>query len=328
MSGENSRLGTSDPEADTSERLKKFRMLTSLDDMVSLRFWKAVWAEFVGTLILVLVGCGSFIQSWPSEKNIALKLNDTSVRAMNNYTTDVVQIALAFGLSVATVIWLIGHISGGHVNPAVTCAMFITRRISLARALIFITVQLLGAIVGAGILRGVTPSDRQGTLGCTLLSQGVDGGMGVGVEFCITFVLVLTVFATYDKHRKDLAGSFPLTIGLSVTTCHLFAVKFTGSSMNTARSFGPAVVMGIWKDNWVYWLGPILGGMLAGLVYDNVFAVNASRDKCRAFLFGTQYDDDKHPAQKYKIRVIEEEYVKSKGEVEMLASCSDKEPKH
>lgn len=226
MSGENSRLGISDPEADTSERLKKFRMLTSLDDMVSLRLWKAVWAEFVGTLILVLVGCGSFIQSWPSDKNIALKINDTAVGAINNYyTTDVVQIALAFGLSVATVIWLIGHISGGHVNPAVTCAMLITRRVSLARALIFITVQLLGAIVGAGILRGVTPTDRQGTLGCTLLGQGVDGGMGFGVEFCITFVFVLTVFATYDKHRKDLAGSFPLAIGLSVTTCHLFAVR-------------------------------------------------------------------------------------------------------
>ncbi|KAK3607006.1 hypothetical protein CHS0354_023405 [Potamilus streckersoni] len=301
-------------------------MATSLDDIKSLHFWKAVAAEFVGTLILVFIGCGSFVQCWPNGDHFTLRINDTTVQLSSNYSaTDVVQISLAFGLSVTTVIWIIGHISGGHINPVVTCAMLITRRVSLARALLFIVVQMLGSIVGAGILKGVTPKERQGTLGCTLLGQGVDGRMGVGLEFCITFVLVLTVFATWDKRRKDLGGSFPLAIGLSVTMCHLFSVRFTGSSMNTARSFGPAVVMGVWNDNWVYWIGPLLGGMISGLLYENVFAVNSSFEKCRAFLLARQYDNESYPPQKYKIRIIEEDNDEIKAEKEILAPLAKKE---
>ncbi|KAK3575796.1 hypothetical protein CHS0354_030739 [Potamilus streckersoni] len=308
MSRNTSILEKAKQENTFPENLHKFRMLTSLDDIKSLRFWKAVAAEFVGTFILVLVGCGSCIQDWSRENYITLRINDTEVNLVNNYSSaDIVQIALAFGLSVATVIWIIGHVSGGHVNPAVTSAMLITRRISLARAFLFIVIQLLGALVGAWILRLVTPNKRQEALGCTLLGPGIDGLMGTGVELCITFVLVLTVFAACDKQRKDLGGSIPLTIGLSVTMCHLFAIKFTGSSMNTARSFGPALVMGVWKDHWVYWVGPILGGVLAGLTYDNVFSLNASLQKCRAFFLASQYDNENYKAKKTKIRIIEED---------------------
>ena len=185
----------------------KYRMVTSIDDLRSLRFWKAVAAEFVGTMLLVLVGCGSCI-GWVKD-------------------ADIVQISLCFGLSVATVIWIIGHVSGGHVNPAVTAAFFITRRISLARAVMYIVSQCVGAIIGAGILKGLTPPVRWGTLGATLLHNDMDGGKAFGVELFITFVLVLTVFATCDKRRKDLNGSFPLSIGLSVTMCHLFAVSIS-----------------------------------------------------------------------------------------------------
>ncbi|KAK3607000.1 hypothetical protein CHS0354_023398 [Potamilus streckersoni] len=291
-----------------SGNIQKFRKLTSLDDIKSLRLWKAVMAEFLGTLILVLVGCGSCIQDWSSDYSIILSFNDTEVPLTNNFSTpDIVQIALAFGLSVTTVVWIIGHVSGGHINPAVTCAMVITRNVSLARGILYIVGQLLGAIAGAGILLSVTPKERQGTLGCTLLGQGVNDVMGIFLELFITFILVLTVFAACDKRRKDLGGSFPLSIGLSVTTCHLFAVRFTGSSMNTARSFGPAVVMGIWTDHWVYWIGPIIGGMLAGFVYDNVFAVNASVMKCQAFLFSSQYEHESHPPGKLRFRVLEED---------------------
>ncbi|KAL3858937.1 hypothetical protein ACJMK2_009186 [Sinanodonta woodiana] len=282
-------------------------MLTSLDDVKSLLFWKAVVAEFIGTLFLVLAGCGSCIQGWHNGNHIKLLIDNSTVELTHNYSTaDIVQISLAFGLSVATVVWIIGHISGGHVNPAVTCAMLITRRVSLARALLFIVVQLTGAIAGAAILKGLTPDELEGTLGCTLLGQGVNNIMGVGVELCITCILVLTVFAASDKRRKDLGGSVPLAIGLSVTMCHLFAVRYTGSSMNTARSFGPAVVMGIWKTHWVFWVGPVLGGMIAGLLYDNVFAVNASLAKCRGLFLSSTYDNDSYPAKTTKIRVIEE----------------------
>ncbi|KAK3607001.1 hypothetical protein CHS0354_023399 [Potamilus streckersoni] len=290
------------------ENVEKFKMLTSLDDITSLRLWKAVAVEILGTLILVLVGCGSCIQKWQTDLEFAIRLDDTAVYPSYNYSsTDIVQIALAFGLGVSTVVWIIGHVSGGHINPAVTCAMLITRRISLARGFLYIVGQLFGAIAGAGILKFVTPTERQGSLGCTLISPGVNYAMCVGVEFCISFILVLTVFASCDKRRKDLGGSFPLTIGMSVTMCHLFAVKYTGSSMNPARSYGPAVVMGMWTDHWVYWVGPILGGVLAGLLYDVVFASNASVEKCRGCLFARQYNSESYRAKKLKIRILEEE---------------------
>ena len=109
-------------------------MATSLDDLRSSLFWRAVVAESLGTCFLVLVGCGSCV---PWE---------------DSYAPSIVQISLAFGISVATMVWCIGHVSGGHINPAVTGAMLITRKISLAKACLYIMAQIVGAIAGAGIL--------------------------------------------------------------------------------------------------------------------------------------------------------------------------------
>ncbi|KAK3607004.1 hypothetical protein CHS0354_023403 [Potamilus streckersoni] len=291
-----------------------------LDDIRSICMWRAVLAEFLGTLTLVFVGCGSWIQRWTGDIVMTIKIDDATVQSTSNFSsTDVIQIALAFGLSVATIIWVIGHISGGHINPAVTCSMLITRRVSLARAFLFIVAQLFGSVVGAGILMGVTPKEKHETLGCTLLGHGVNDVMGVVVELFITFVLVLTVYASCDKHRMDLAGSFPLTIGLSVTMCHLFAFKFTGSSMNTARSFGPVVITGIWKDHWVYWVGPILGGILAGLLYDNVFRMSASLEVCRVCFFSSRYHSENLAEKKFVVRQREE---KDYEMVELNENCS------
>ena len=184
------------------------RMATSIEDIQSLIFWKAIFAEFLGTLLLVLIGTGSCIQKWDAEDKVL----------------DVVQIAICFGLTVATIVWIIGHVSGGHINPAVTCAMFVTRRISLVRALLFIGAQLVGAIIGSALLKEFTPVEMRGPLGATGLGKGVTAGMAVGIEFFITFALVLTVFASCDSKRTDLKGSFPLTIGLSITMAHLWAV--------------------------------------------------------------------------------------------------------
>lgn len=264
------------------------RMATSLEDIRSLIFWKAIFAEFLGTLLLVLIGTGSCIQDWQSDH------------------LDIVQIALSFGLTVATIVWIIGHISGGHINPAVTCAMLITRKISIIRAMLFLVAQLVGAIVGSALLKEFTPEEMRGPLGATTLAKDVTEAMAVGIEFFITFALVLTVFASCDSKRTDIKGSFPLSIGLSITMAHLWAVEYTGSSMNTARSFGPAVVMNIWKSHWVYWVGPLCGGMIAGLLYDNFLASNASLRKARDLLMASEFDDDKYPALKPKIRILEE----------------------
>lgn len=193
----------------------RYRMVTSVDDIKSLRFWKAVIAELIGTLLLVMIGCGSYT-AWENQ-------NDTH---QISSAARIVQISLCIGLGIATLVWVFGHVSGGHLNPSVTMAFFITRRISLARAIMYVVGQCVGAIIGAGLLKGMTPSNYTGNLGATVLQHGMNGGKGFGVEFFITFVLVLTVFAASDKHRKDLRGSFPLSVGLAYTFCHLFAVSF------------------------------------------------------------------------------------------------------
>lgn len=242
-----------------------------LEDIKSLMFWKAVLAEFLGTCFLVMVAVGATLQT---------------------STLDIVQISLSFGLCVASAVWIFGHISGGHVNPAVTIAMFVTRKISLIRAIFYIFAQCAGSLVGAGILKGLTPSARQGGLGATTLSEGVTPIMGVGIELFITMLLVLTVFAACDSKRNDLGGSFPLTIGLAVTVGHLWAIEFCGGGMNPARSLGPAIVMNIWKDHWVYWVGPMTGGVCAGLLYENLFAFDASLAKAKKFFLMSKTDEE------------------------------------
>ncbi|NP_001257488.1 aquaporin-4 isoform 4 [Rattus norvegicus] len=164
-------------------------------------FWKAVTAEFLAMLIFVLLSVGSTINWGGSE---------------NPLPVDMVLISLCFGLSIATMVQCFGHISGGHINPAVTVAMVCTRKISIAKSVFYITAQCLGAIIGAGILYLVTP-------------PSVVGGLGV-------------------------------------TT-----INYTGASMNPARSFGPAVIMGNWENHWIYWVGPIIGAVLAGALYEYVF---------------------------------------------------------
>lgn len=213
-----------------SNLLITLRMATSIDDLKSVFFWRAVVAELIGTLLLVFVGCGSCL-SWDEEKT--------------NYNP-VVQIAFCFGLSVGTIVWGIAHVSGGHINPAVTSAFFITRRISFAKAIFYIAAQCVGAILGALILKGVTPYQRWGALGTTGLNKEMETGRAFGVEFMITFVLVFTVFAACDGKRTDLKGSGPLSIGLSVTMCHLFAVSktlvndFSSKSQHAKRTVSAA----------------------------------------------------------------------------------------
>lgn len=291
--------------------LVRFRMATSIDDLKSVYFWRAVLAEALGTLLLVFVGCGSCL-NWEDPNRIP----------KSDYNP-VVQIAFCFGISVATIVWGIGHVSGGHINPAVTSAFFVTRRISLAKAVFYIIAQCCGAIIGAMILKGVTPYERWGALGNTKVNEEMEVGRAFGVEFMVTFVLVFTVFASCDGKRNDLQGSAPLTIGLSVTMCHLFAIPLTGSSMNSARSFGPAVAMGIWEHHWVYWIGPILGGVIAGLLYEYVFAANASLNKTMEFLLSSKYDREEFPATEQKVKVIDDG---DEEEISKFIKINEKDP--
>nr|XP_055091425.1 aquaporin-4 isoform X2 [Symphalangus syndactylus] len=192
-------------------------------------FWKAVTAEFLAMLIFVLLSLGSTINWGGTEKPLPI---------------DMVLISLCFGLSIATMVQCFGHISGGHINPAVTVAMVCTRKISIAKSVFYIAAQCLGAITGAGILYLVTPPSVVGGLGVTMVHGNLSAGHGLLVELIITFQLVFTIFASCDSKRTDVSGSIALAIGFSVAIGHLFAI---------------------------YWVGPIIGAVLAGGLYEYVF---------------------------------------------------------
>ena len=247
----------------------------SLEDLRSRRTYVAVLAELLATFFLVLVACGS-CAAW-FKGGVA-------------QPPTTVQISLCFGFSIATLVWCVAHVSGGHLNPAVTLGFMVTRKISIVRGLFYMVAQVLGAIAGAGILDILTPDSVLSNLGTSGPAAGYSAGKTFGVELLITFVLVFTVFSACDGQRSDRGGSIPLTIGLSIAMCHLWAVPYTGSGMNPARVFGPALISGNWKHHWAYWVGPLIGGALAALIYDFLFAVNATPAKLRGF-FGRDYDD-------------------------------------
>ncbi|XP_019517764.1 PREDICTED: aquaporin-6 isoform X2 [Hipposideros armiger] len=158
----------------------------------------------------------------------------------------VLQVAITFNLATAVVVQITWKASGAHVNPAVTLAFLVGSQISLPRAVAYVAAQLTGATVGAAVLYGVTTGDLRETLGINML--------------------VLCVFASTDGRQAS--GSPAAMIGISVALGHLIGVYFTGCSMNPARSFGPAIIVGKFTLHWIFWVGPLTGAILASLIYN------------------------------------------------------------
>lgn len=235
---------------------------------------RSLLAEFVGTLFLVLIGCGSCIGGDHTEAPVQVDDQANTVR-----------ISLCFGITVATLAQTIGHVSGCHVNPAVTLGLVVGRKIGLIKGCLYIGTQCIGAIVGAAILQAIVPEGFRGVegLGRTDVGPKVTVGQAVAVEMLITMVLVMIVFAAAadSVNVATVKGSAPLAIGLSITTCHLFAVPLTGSSMNPARSLGPAVILQNFNNHWVYWVGPLLGAVLAAVFYQVVLRARQESKKQR-----------------------------------------------
>lgn len=238
--------------------------------------------ELIGTALLVFIGCGS---------TIALSTDFTA----NNPEAAVLKIALCFGFSVAVIVSFLGDLSGGHINPAVTLSFLIARRLSIIRSIVYIIAQTAGAIAGAGLLKAMTPDRYIGGLGTNVPNSWVTVSLAQGVitEALITFLFVLVIFGVCDPHRKVDTG--PLFIGLTIATCHIFAIPYTGAAMNPARAIGPCVILGAgdhWTYHWIYWVGPILGGLVAALLYELVFATNASTKKFVAWISKYNYDNE------------------------------------
>ncbi|XP_033625688.1 aquaporin-5-like [Asterias rubens] len=223
-----------------------------------LNFWRAILAECIALFLFVLLAAGSSA-SW-----------DGSQAASN------LHISLSFGLVIAFLVHCFGDVSGAHLNPAVTIPLMVYREISLIRGVLFIVAQCLGAYLGAALLRVVTPfyAQNNASLGCTLLGEHVTIGQGFVVELVATFQLVFTVFSTTDPRRKDTRIPVAFAVGVSVAIGLLFAIPFTGASMNPARSFGPALSAQNWANHWIYWAAPVVGGLTASTVYRFIFAAH------------------------------------------------------
>jgi aquaporin TIP len=210
-------------------------------------------AEVVGAFTLIFIGAGSIIVTQGGVDGGSL-----------------VAVALAHGLAIATMVSAVGHVSGGHFNPAVTVGAWVTRRMGSGAAAAYIVAQLAGATLGALALRLLTPGQLWGpvSLGTPLVSPVITDWQAIALEAVLTFFLVWMVFAT----ALDPEGSFGkiagLAIGFSLTMSILVGAPFTGAALNPARSFGPAIVSGELTGIWVYFLGPVIGATVAALLYD------------------------------------------------------------
>ena len=192
----------------------------------------------------------------------------------------IIMISLGHGAAIGLMIYAFGHVSDAHINPAVTIPMIITKRIGIKDGIGYIVFQLIGAIAAAAAHKAILPElgakVNFGTQGgpSTLLNN--DALSGLGVEMILTFFLVTIIFMA-AVHKKAAPGFAGLAIGGMIFLLHLVGVPLTGASMNPARTFGPALISGFWEFHWIYWVGPIIGGIIAGLIMNYVFVKKAEQ---------------------------------------------------
>lgn len=218
-----------------------------------------VAAEFFGTLWLVLGGCGSAV--------LAAKFPEVGIGFLG--------VALAFGLTLLTMVYAIGHISGCHLNPAVTIGLFAGGRCKAGDVVPYVVAQVLGGVVAAWILLTIASGNGTDVLAGGLAANGYGehspGGYALGAAFLcevvMTFFFLLIIMGATDKLSSP--GIAGIAIGLSLTLIHLISIPVTNTSVNPARSTGPAVFVGGWAISqlWLFWVAPPIGGALGGVVY-------------------------------------------------------------
>jgi aquaporin Z len=221
-------------------------------------------AEFVGTFWLVLGGCGSAV--------LAAAFPDVGIGLLG--------VSLAFGLTVLTMAYAIGHVSGCHLNPAVSVGLAVGGRFPMADLGAYVVAQVLGAIVGAGVLYLIASGHAGFDLAAGFASNGYGahspGGYTLGAclvaEVVMTFMFLIIILGATDKRAP--AGFAPIAIGLGLTLIHLISIPVTNTSVNPARSTGPALFVGGWAlaQLWLFWVAPIAGAALAGLAYRAISA--------------------------------------------------------
>ena len=209
-------------------------------------------AEFVGTFTLIFVGCGSIVAT---------------------HGSNLTAIGLAHGLAIGVMACAVGHISGGHFNPAITLGFVVTRRIESRLAATYWFSQFVAAALAAYLLTALLPQSQVDAvdLGVPALGPGISGGSGLVIEAVLTFFLVWVVFATAVDPRGAFSVISGLAIGFTITLDIYIGGPFTGAAMNPARAFGPELVQNVWSSAWVWYVGPALGGVAAALLYEYLY---------------------------------------------------------
>ena len=231
---------------------------------------KRAMAEFLGTFWLVLGGCGSAV--------LAAAFPDVGIGLLG--------VSFAFGLTVLTMAYAIGHVSGCHLNPAVTVGLVAGKRFPAAELVPYVIAQVLGAIAGAGVLyviaSGKAGFDLSGGFASNGYGEHSPGGYSLGAAFVceivMTFIFLIVILGATD--RRAPAGFGGLAIGLCLTLIHLISIPVTNTSVNPARWTGPAIFVGGWAiaQLWLFWVAPIVGAAVAGAVYRSVFEDRGMRE--------------------------------------------------
>jgi len=239
---------------------------------------KRAGAEFIGTFWLVFGGCGSAVLS----------------AAFPNLGIGFAGVALAFGLTVLTMAYAIGHISGCHLNPAISVGLAVGRRFPFAELPAYIGAQLAGAIIASGVLYLIASGKAGFDLAGGFASNGYDlhspGGYSLlacfVTEAVLTFMFLLVILGSTD--RRAPSGFAPIAIGLVLTLIHLISIPVTNTSVNPARSTGPAIFVGGWalQQLWLFWVAPIAGAAVAGLVYPAIWGETETVPAIRAAAAG------------------------------------------
>jgi MIP family channel proteins len=220
---------------------------------VNLSTLRPAIAELVGTFLFVLAGTASAVAN-----------------AASNQGLGQLGVAVAHGLALAIVVTATMNISGGHINPAVTAAMLLLKRVTPKTAGLYVAAQLLGAVLASLLVKGLFPWGAANAVsgGTPQLSAHVSLVQGIGLEALFTFFLVSAVFGTAVAADAPKVGGFG--IGLTVLVSALAIGPLTGAALNPARAFGPALVFGEWHAAAAYWIGPLIGSGLAALLWDRV----------------------------------------------------------
>jgi len=215
--------------------------------------FKQCVAEFIGTFALIFIGVGVIAN-----------------HANLNSNAGLLAVALAHGFTIAVMVSATGAISGGHLNPAVTFGLLLGSKITVQRSVAYWMAQLAGAVLAAWMVAVLlaspeVPGKELVFKGTPALGKGATDLQSIGIEAVLTFFLVFVVYGSVVDARAPKIGG--LAIGLTITLDILFGGPFTGAAMNPARTFGPAIISGQWDHHYVYWIGPLLGGALAGIIY-------------------------------------------------------------